>query len=108
MRGLLITIGVGLFLLWSAFVYAAHLLFRTAGKVGSRNADVLPVDPEWVVLISEALGAIASASGPVATLIWAIGSAVILGLTALATALAGRLDARTPPDGTVARRQRRW
>ena len=76
--------------LWTLVAWAAAALVEVAGTAAATNADVLPVPPEWVVFLSEILGAAGGHGSNADSLNWGHGAIVIGAVALLALALTNR------------------
>jgi hypothetical protein len=66
--------------IWSVIAWGAHVLIGFAGNTASSNADLIPVDPETVELVSW-LAMLGTSLGEwIVIAIWAVVSLVLLGL----------------------------
>lgn len=92
MKPLVLGIGVVVLAIWSLVAWIGHAVLEAAGSWGSMNADMLPVPPEWVVLVSETLGWATDFSAVIVITIWTIGAVVIGGVTLIGAFLAGRVN----------------
>ncbi len=79
--------------IWSLLAWTVHLVINLAGNTASSNADILPVDPETIELVSW-LAALGTSVGEwIVIAIWAIVSLVLLGLGYVGARLVGRRSA---------------
>lgn len=100
MRTVVLGIGIAALALWTFVAWIGHAVLEALGGFGAANADILPVPPEWVVLVSEMLGWATDFSAAIVIAIWSIGALVIVTGTAVGAFLAGRFgrgrDVRVP------------
>ncbi len=97
MKGLIWGIAIVLAAIWSLVAWAGHGLIGFAGRLLADNADLAPVDPEGVVLISEWTDVLAGFGQGTVAVIWGIGLLLIVGLAALAAKIAAPSRQPAPP-----------
>jgi hypothetical protein len=96
--------------LWSLVAWMGHGLVGFAGDVVADNADVAPVTPEGVELLSGLVDWIAWAGQGAVVAVWAIGALAILAAAAVVVRLLGGrgTPARRATDGAATTDVRRW
>lgn len=94
MRPIVLGLGLTALAIWSAFAYVVHLVVDVLGGYGAANADLLPVPPEWVVLVSDALKVATGVGGPLVVAVWTVGAAVIALVTVIGVVVAGKIGRR--------------
>lgn len=96
MRTLVSVLAAIALVVWSLISWAAHGLVGLAGGIASTNADLLPVPPEWIVAVSQAMGGLTWLGEAAVWVVWGIGALVIVGLAMLGRALASRRSGYRP------------
>jgi hypothetical protein len=84
--------------IWSVIAWGAHVLIGIAGNTASSNADLIPVDPETVELVSW-LATLGTSLGEwVVITIWAIVSLALLGFGYVGARLVAKRSQRVIND----------
>lgn len=85
-------VGIVLAVIWTLFSVGAYALIAVGGDWLILQSDQVTSDPESVVWIAWTLDFVQDFGVFLLVLLWAAATAVILGLTALASRLAARRD----------------
>ncbi len=99
MRRLVWVLGWLAVAVWSLVAWGSYGLLNVFGDIAARNADLVTGNPEGVVMISWALGALQGLGLTAIVMVWAVVSLAILAATAvLAKILAAVRGGGRPPD----------
>ena len=95
-----------LLLLWTALAFGAYAAVNLVGDLIIRNADILPVPPEGLELISWLLLAAQKISFGAVVVVWLVGAVAIVAIGLLARRAAARRE--TSDDRRRLSRPRPW
>ncbi|WP_181703950.1 hypothetical protein [Chthonobacter albigriseus] len=90
MKGLIYGIAAVLIAIWTGLAWLGGKAVEIAGGAAATNADLIPIDPEWVVFASDMFQGLTGIGVAAVWVVWAIGALILFGLAALGGRLVER------------------